>query len=82
MFGTRHNTSAVQFSTRPQKMGPVWAWIAIHPSGQQEEIWGFHSPQEAQEWRAGNGLRAWYRTRGYFVYDDITQDRASQDRAA
>jgi hypothetical protein len=58
MFGTRHTASEVQFSQKPQKTGPVWAWVAIYPSGQQEEIWGFHSPQEAREWRTGNGLRA------------------------
>jgi hypothetical protein len=63
----RHSAREVEFSAAPQKLGLVWAWIAIHPSGQQEEIWGFHSPQEAREWRAGNGLRAWDRTRGYLI---------------
>jgi hypothetical protein len=67
MIAAQHTAGDVQFSAAPQKLGPVWAWIAIHPSGQQEEIWGFHSPQEAQEWRASNGLRAWYRTRGYLI---------------
>jgi hypothetical protein len=53
MFRARHTAREVEFSAAPQKLGLVWAWIAIHPSGQQEEIWGFHSQEEAREWRAG-----------------------------
>jgi hypothetical protein len=53
-----HATDAtnVEFGLGPQRVGAIWAWIATHPSGQQEEIVGFHSEAEAREWRASNGL--------------------------
>ena len=68
-----HATDAtnVEFGLGPQRVGAIWAWIATHPSGQQEEIVGFHSEAEAREWRASNGLRAWFRTRGYFTEDIV-----------
>ena len=61
------SSSLVAFEPRPQKIGRVWALIATHPSGQQEDIIGFHTEAEAKEWRAGHGLRAWFRTRGYAI---------------
>ena len=67
MFRARHMLVKSNFSAAPQKLGLVWAWIAIHPSGTAGRIWGFHSPQEAREWRAGTGLRAWYRTRAILI---------------
>jgi hypothetical protein len=45
----------------------VWALIATHPSGQQEDVIGFHTEEEARQWRKSNGYRAWLRTRGYLV---------------
>jgi hypothetical protein len=63
----QQTASKVEFAEAPQRLGGVWAWIATHPSGQQEEIVGFHTALEALEWRAGNGLRAWFRTRGYLI---------------
>jgi hypothetical protein len=63
-FAMQQTASEVEFSLAPQRLGSVWIWIATHPSGQQEEIVGFHSEAEAQEWRTSNGLRAWFRTRG------------------
>jgi hypothetical protein len=29
----------------------VWALIATHPSGQQEDVIGFHTEEEAKQWR-------------------------------
>jgi hypothetical protein len=67
MFNMRQTASSAEFSPAPQRVGAVWTWIATHPSGQQEEIVGFHSEAEAREWRTSNGLRAWFRTRGYLI---------------
>ena len=66
-MSARQLASDVQFPPEPQMFGSIWAWVATHPSGQQEEILGFHSPLEAWEWRAGSGLHAWYRSRGYLI---------------
>jgi hypothetical protein len=54
----------VLFERKVQKIGGVWALIATHPSGQQEDVIGFHTVEEAEEWRKSNGCRA-LRTRGY-----------------
>jgi hypothetical protein len=45
-----------------------------HPSGQQEDVIGFHTEKEAKEWRKSNGCRAWLRTRGYPIKPDSEQD--------
>jgi hypothetical protein len=66
----RQSASEVKFAPAPQQMGPVWGWIAVHPSGQSEEIQGFHCPLEARKWRSSNGFRAWLRTRGYLIEDE------------
>ena len=55
------------FEKKAQKIGRVWALIATHPSGQQEDVIGFHTEEEAKEWQKSNGCRAWLRTRGYPV---------------
>ena len=34
------------------------------PSGQQEHIAGFHTKEEAMEWRVSRGCGAWRKTRG------------------
>jgi hypothetical protein len=34
MFRARHSAREVEFSAAPQKLGLVWAWIAIHPRAQ------------------------------------------------
>lgn len=39
--------------------------IATHPSGQKEDVIGFHTEEEAKEWRKSNRCRAWLRTRGH-----------------
>jgi hypothetical protein len=57
----------VLFEKKARKVGRVWALIATHPSGQQEDVIGFHTEEEALEWRKSNGYRAWLRTRGYPV---------------
>jgi hypothetical protein len=57
----------VLFEKKAQKIGRVWALIATHPNGQQEDVIGFHTEEEAKKWRKSNGYRAWLRTRGYPV---------------
>jgi hypothetical protein len=44
----------VLFDKKAQKIGEVWALIATHPSGQQEDVIGFHTEKEAKEWRKSN----------------------------
>ena len=65
----------VLFDKKAQKIGEVWALIATHPSGQQEDVIGFHTEKEAKEWRKSNGCRAWLRTRGYPIKPESEQDR-------
>jgi hypothetical protein len=45
----------VLFEKKAQKIGRVWALIATHPSGQQEDVIGFHTEEEAKRWRKSNG---------------------------
>ena len=63
-FAMRQAPSTVEFGPAPRRVGAVWSWIATHPTGQQEEVVGFHSEAEARQWRTSNGLRARFRTRG------------------
>jgi hypothetical protein len=39
--------------------------MATHPSGQQEDISGFHTAAEATEWFTSDACAAWLRARGY-----------------
>jgi hypothetical protein len=56
----------VGFARKPLKYGKWWYIVATHPSGQQEDVTGFHSEAEAEEWLAGSrGLMAWLKSRGY-----------------
>lgn len=56
----------VGFAHKPLRCGEWWYVVATHPSGQQEDVAGFHSETEAEEWLAGSkGLRAWLKSRGY-----------------
>lgn len=56
----------VAFARNPLRCGEWWCVVATHPSGQQEDVAGFHSEAEAEEWLAGSrGLRAWLKSRGY-----------------
>ena len=64
LFPLIQSSAKVRFEPRPQKIGGTWVLIATHPSGQQEHIVGFHTEAEADEWRGGHGLQAWFRTRG------------------
>jgi hypothetical protein len=77
LFNLEHQRTAgilmsrgVLFEKKAQKIGRVWALIATHPSGQQEDVIGFHTEEEAKRWRKSNGYRAWLRTRGYLVKPD------------
>jgi hypothetical protein len=65
----------VLFEKKVQKIGGVWALIATHPSGEQEDVIGFHTEEEAKEWRKSNGCRAWLRTRSYLAKPGSEQDR-------
>jgi hypothetical protein len=68
---TRGLAGGVEFSALPERLGPIWGWIAVHPSGYREEIMGFHSPAGAVEWRGSNRINAWFRSRGYII-DDLS----------
>jgi len=61
-----NHADKVTFDPRPIRPGIAWALVARHAlSGQQEHIIGFHSEEEAKEWLASKGCKAWLKTRGY-----------------
>jgi hypothetical protein len=55
----------VTFDPNPTKAGSTWRIVAMHPSGQREDISGFHTSTEAVEWLTSDACAAWLRTRGY-----------------
>ena len=68
----------VRFDQSPIRIGGAWALLAVHGlSGQQEDVVGFHCPEEAIEWLASNGCEAWLRTRGYRRKLDADSPRSS-----
>ena len=50
---------------QPFRIGNEWHVKAIWPSGHPEEITGFRSEAEAKAWIAGDGAKAWLRSKGY-----------------
>jgi hypothetical protein len=60
----------VDFALKELRLGRGWYIVATHPSGQQENIDGFHCEAEAREWIEGSrALQSWLRTRGYGGYE-------------
>ena len=57
--------NTVIFEHKAVNTDRVWNIVATHPSGQQEHIAGFHTEEEAMEWRVSQGCRALLKTRGY-----------------
>lgn len=56
----------VDFALKELSLGRGWYIVATHPSGQQENIDGFHCEAEAREWIEGSrAFQSWLRTRGY-----------------
>ena len=53
------------FDPVPIKFGIAWRVRAVYPSQQAEHITGFPSEAAAKEWIAGDGAKAWLRSRGY-----------------
>ena len=48
----------VRFDQNPTRIGGAWALLAVHGlSGQQEDVVGFHCPEEAIEWLARTAVR-------------------------
>ena len=53
------SSASVIFDRKAVKIDRVWSIVVTHPSGQQEHIAGFHTEEEAMEWRVSRGCRAW-----------------------
>jgi hypothetical protein len=56
---------SIRINPQPVKAGNEWHVMALWPSGHPEEITGFESEAEARAWIAGDGAKAWLRSRGY-----------------
>jgi len=62
----RDSLDQVDFALKELRLGRGWYIVATHPSGQQENIDGFHCEAEAREWIEGSrAFQSWLRTRGY-----------------
>lgn len=64
-FDMPHADAKITFEPKPLKAGSEWTIVATYPRGQKEHIAGFHSEEDALDWLASEGCRAWLRARGY-----------------
>jgi hypothetical protein len=60
-----HLREKITIQPQPFQVGKEWHVKAIWPSGHPEAITGFKSEAEAKAWVAGNGAKAWVRSKGY-----------------
>ena len=58
------STRGITFDPRPLKIGHEWHVVVTYPSGQQEQITGFKTEADAQNWIT-NDSQAWLKKRDY-----------------
>lgn len=59
------DAKGITLNPRPQKRGNEWYVEATYPRGDSEQVLGFKSESEAQDWIIGPKSKEWLKKRGY-----------------